>query len=149
MKKAYLGGPIAGLDYSGAVDWRVAMTLNLAAWGVEGLSPMRAKEFLRDELDLDSRVYSHPLSTPKGITTRDRNDVRNCDVVIFNLLGATRVSIGTMMEVAWADAYGKPKVVVMEQSGNIHEHPILSELSDFRVETLTDALLITRAILNV
>jgi hypothetical protein len=35
--------------------------------------------------------------------TRDRFDATRCDVLLVNLLGAERVSIGTMMEVAWAD----------------------------------------------
>ena len=39
----------------------------------------------------------------KGIVTRDRWDVAKADVVLMNLVGATQVSIGTMVELGWAE----------------------------------------------
>jgi hypothetical protein len=51
------------------------------------------------------------MSKPKGLTTRDRWDAMRCDVLLVNLLGATKVSIGTVLEFGWADAMDIPIVV--------------------------------------
>lgn len=116
--KVYLAGPITGLDYAGATDWREYAVRWFRERGIEAYSPLRAKTYLKDEKSIDGSpgAYQrvHPLSAPKGICTRDRWDVSRSDVVLMNLLGATRVSIGTMIEVGWADAYRVPIVLVME-----------------------------------
>ena len=40
--------------------------------------------------------------------------MQRCDVVLMYLIGAKKVSIGTMIEAGWADAYRKPVVLVLE-----------------------------------
>ena len=115
--------------------------------GVTGLSPMRAKKYLGKETSLKDSYASHPLSTPKGIVTRDRWDATRADIVLVNVLGATRVSIGTMMELGWADAYRVPIVLVMESSGNPHDHGMVREVAGFVVPTLDEALAIVKALL--
>ena len=42
MFLVYLGGPISGLSHSGCTEWRQYVIDNLPK-GIEGLSPMRAK----------------------------------------------------------------------------------------------------------
>jgi hypothetical protein len=69
---------------------------------VKCLSPLRGKEFLKQERELKGSYAMYPLSTDKGITFRDHWHVKRCDLVLANLAGATRVSIGTVMEIAWA-----------------------------------------------
>jgi nucleoside 2-deoxyribosyltransferase len=64
------------------------------------------------------------------------------------MAGATRVSIGTVMEIAWAHAYGKPVVLVMEE-GNVHDHPMIRECSPFIVHTLDEGIELVNAILAV
>lgn len=136
----YLAGPITGLDYEGAVDWREATRARLADHGIMAWSPMRAKEYLRAERALDARGYSeHALSTARAITTRDRWDCMRADIVLANFVGAGRVSIGTVLELAWADAARVPVVAAME-GGNVHEHAMVLELIGFRAETLEDAV---------
>jgi hypothetical protein len=78
--------------------------------------------------------------------TRDRFDATRCDVLLVNLLGAERVSIGTVMEIAWADLRRTPIVAVMEE-GNVHEHGMVNEAIGFRVTTLDEALNIIKSIL--
>lgn len=155
MPTVYLAGPISGLDYEGATDWRERAIAELAAAGIKGLSPMRAKEYLRSAYDAGGgfsatcEEYGHlsPLSGPRGIMTRDRFDAVRCDVLLVNLLGATRVSIGTMMEIAWADLSRTPIVVAMESEGNVHEHAMLGEAIGFRCDTLDEAVHVVKAIL--
>ena len=47
MKTVYLAGPITGLTYDGATDWRAYAKARLAKFGIQAVSPMRAKEFLK------------------------------------------------------------------------------------------------------
>ncbi|WP_210161624.1 nucleoside 2-deoxyribosyltransferase [Rhodopseudomonas sp. B29] len=147
----YLAGPITGLTYDGAEDWRQAAKLDLAAAGIKALSPLRAKDYLRNlpgRISGTGEEYAHlgVLSTPRGVMTRDRFDATRCDCLLVNLLGAERVSIGTVMEIAFADACRTPIVCAMEPSGNPHEHMMIAEAVGFRVTSLTEALHIVKAI---
>jgi predicted small integral membrane protein len=207
----YLAGPIAGLSYKGATDWRDQAIASLAEAGIRGLSPMRAKEYLRgaekkmehpypvgtrvqvagpdggegkvvgfgeanvsyyvefsDELGgtahwhrskveaIDTQGFSatceeyghlSPLSSPRGIMTRDRFDATRCDVLLVNLLGAAKVSIGTVMEIAWADLKRTPIVACIEATGNPHEHCMVNEAVGFRCTSLDEGLHVVRSIL--
>lgn len=150
----YLAGPITGLTYDGASDWREhAKTVLEQGGGTLALSPLRGKEFLRSigVITGTGEEYQHlsVLSTGRGITTRDRFDATRCDVLLVNLLGAKQVSIGTVMEIAWADAKRIPIVCAMEDKGNPHEHLMVSEALGFRVPTLPDALKVVHAVLGM
>lgn len=172
MSRVYLAGPITGLSYDGAVDWRAWAAAELAkAPGIEVYSPLRAKNYLKNETKIDGSpgAYQrmHPLSAPKGICTRDRWDVKRSDVVLMNLLGAQQVSIGTMVEVGWADAYRVPIVlaiepaeyevrgdrvghatdVVTKKSTNPHHHAMVAELAGFQVPSLEEAVQVVKALL--
>lgn len=149
MPRVYLVGPITGLDYKGATDWRDFAKEELSKYGIEALSPMRCKEYLLQERIIKSGYSDlNVLSKGKGITTRDRNDVMTSDLILANFLGATKVSIGSVLEYAWADAFRKPIITVIEKEGNVHEHAMLNELTGFRVETLEAGILVARAVLN-
>jgi nucleoside 2-deoxyribosyltransferase len=142
--KVYLAGPIAGLMYGEATDWREHARSRLSQFGIIGLSPMRGKEFLASvagplTADEDAHSSLGPIYTSRGIMTQDRWDATRCDVMLVNLLGAKTVSIGTMMELAWADLSRIPTVVAMEP-GNIHQHPMVAEAIDFRHATLDGAI---------
>jgi nucleoside 2-deoxyribosyltransferase len=149
MKSVYLAGPISGLKFFGATDWREFCVRELAKNGIQGLSPMRGKDYLLSVGTINSGSYDdHALSTQKAIVTRDRLDTTTSDLVIMNLLGAKKVSIGTMIELGWADANRVPVVLVMEKKKNAHEHCMVREMCGFQVETLEEALYISSVILN-
>ena len=112
-KLVYLAGPIDGCTYEGCTGWREYATKQLAEDGIIGLSPMRAKEFLKSHPKLVDGIYDHPLTMDSGFTTRDMWDVRRCDAILFNLLNAEKVSIGTMIEYGWASAFNKPMITVI------------------------------------
>src|SRR3989344_844355 len=143
-KLLYLGGPIDGLSYDGCVGWREYAIRELKKDGITGLSPMRAKEFLKKHHVLVDGIEKHVLTTDKGITTRDLWDVSRCDAVLFNLLGAKKISVGTVTEYGGAGILHKPIITVMEKKGNVHEHPMIRELTWFRVETLEEGLDVVR-----
>jgi len=152
MKAIYLAGAITGESYGGATDWREYVRTKLSP-GIVGLSPLRSKAYLEGEkaigdcYDTQNGV-STPLSTSRGIMTRDYFDCQNCDVILANLLNTKIVSIGTVMECAWAYAFDKPLIMVMEEENNLHEHAMLREATGFRVSTIDDAILIANSILT-
>lgn len=140
----YLAGPITGLSYDAATDWRKDFTARLRMHHIKGLSPMRGKEYLshvgKFTMDGDKYQPYSVMSSNRGIITRDRFDATRCTVLLVNLLGAEHVSIGTMIEIGWADGKRIPIVGVMEKSGNPHEHGMVLEAFGYRVETLDEAL---------
>ena len=148
MKTVYLAGPITGLNYKGAVDWRQHAITDLKKAGIKGLSPMRGKDYLLDAGTLTATGYDDKvLSSAKGITTRDRFDCQRCDVMLLNLLGATRVSIGSMIEIGWADSVGTPIVLAIEE-GNPHIHAMVNHICGFVVPSLEEALTTVKIILG-
>ena len=150
MKRVYLAGPITGLTYGDCTDWREYAQKTLGAVGITGVSPLRAKNYLKTcegEL-IGDEYFDKVLSCAKGITTRDRWDAMNCDLLLVNLLGAEKVSIGTMIEYGWADAARNPIITVIEEDDNRHDHAMVRELTGFRVETLDEGLNVAKAILT-
>jgi nucleoside 2-deoxyribosyltransferase len=140
----YLAGPISGCTFEGCTDWR-SQVQRMFPDHVVGLSPMRQKEYLKDATAIADDYPETVLSSQRGITTRDRWDAMRCDALFVNLLGATRVSIGTVMEMAWADAKRIPIVLVMEKEGNLHDHAMLREVVGFRVPDLDEGVEVIKA----
>lgn len=154
-KTIYLAGPITGLSYEAArLGWRVEFKALLPEH-ILALSPMRGKDYLVDEgiLAGDANMYpEHLMSTPSGIVCRDRNDVKNCDVMVANFLGADRASVGTAIEFGWADAFVKPIVMIIEPDGliekkgmhafevtNPHWHGMMNEMAGYVTHTVEEA----------
>jgi hypothetical protein len=115
---------------------------------------MRGKDFLNQvvhgNIKFDTMVESdkrnqkyknldHPLITAHGITKRDRWDVFSSDLILVNFVGAKKVSIGTVMEIAWADALNKYTIIAMEDD-NIHQHGMVIESVGIVVPTFEEAL---------
>ena len=146
MGTVYLAGPITGCTYNGCTDWRDYAKKKLAEDGIVGLDPMRGKAYLAKE-KLIGDQYATPLSCSRGIMTRDHWDCTRCDVLLVNLIGATRVSIGTVMEIAWAHDNQIPIILLIEPTGNPHDHAMIQEAAGFRVSCLDEGVAIAKAIL--
>lgn len=146
MYLVYLAGPISGLSYDESCNWRQQVIDRLPD-GIGGLSPMRAKSYLSTESSIGDQYPDWPLSTQRGIYARDIFDCHRADVVLVNLLGAEKVSIGTVMEIAWAANNNVPVVLVMEKEGNIHDHAMIREACPFRTDDLNEAIDLVSAIL--
>jgi nucleoside 2-deoxyribosyltransferase len=154
--KVYLSGPITGLTYDNAVGWTDYAKEKLwysngpesTETGIVGYKPLRGKKSLSSSNPLPSIVKSsNPLTTNKAILNRDKYDVMSCDCVLANLLGAKRVSIGTVAEIAWAHFLQKNIILVMEYEGNVHEHAFVLEMATHRTDNLNEAIQIVKAIL--
>ncbi len=147
-KRVYLAGPISGLTYDQGNEWRKEAFEYFKMLGIEAYSPMRAKEYLRKEGVLTGAYTDGLFSSARNIMTRDFDDCTKADLVLCYLLGYPKVSIGSVMEIAWCYGFRVPLVVVMEKTGNPHDgHPMIAESIGFRVDTLHDALYVSSKIL--
>lgn len=147
--KVYLAGPITGESWDEANDWRedfIRRTIDSYPQLV-GYSPLRYKTYLRNETKIHHSYEETVFSSQRGIFARDFNDVLTADLVFVNLLNTKIISVGTIMEIAWAHAFNIPRVVVMEKENNIHEHPMLREACSFRVETFDEGFEVVAKIL--
>ena len=103
------------------------------------LIPMYGKGYLKDEKKLKAGGYQQPLSTNHAIFNRDKWMVKQSDIVFANFLGAKQVSIGSMMELAWANDNDKHIVVVMEKD-NPHQHAFVLESATIIYDNIIDAI---------
>lgn len=126
----YLSGPITGETYEGCSDWRIEASKKIAQLSngeVKTLSPLRGKQGLESKQTVLKQFYTeNPLTTPHNIMGRDYNDTVRSDLVLVNLKGSQRVSIGTVMEVAWAYQSRVPVIIIDDKDG-IHNHIMLYE----------------------
>lgn len=124
MPCVYLAGPITRCTREEAEAWRRLASQSLALRGIDTISPLRPRPYLAGPL------------TDQDIVARDTSDIRRADALLVNLLDATQVSIGTVMEIALAWEQRKPVVLVMEPDGNCHDHPFLRVMVTVQVPTL-------------
>lgn len=124
MKKIYLVGPINGKTYEDAISWRKDAERELVARypDCRVLNPLTGLEHLRgtgllgedghDERRIFLNSYAHTVLS---------------DVVLVNLLGATKISLGSVSELAWAHDHAKGIVIVCEPEGNPHDGMFLRQ----------------------
>jgi nucleoside 2-deoxyribosyltransferase len=146
MALVYLSGPITACSYGEATDWRKYAANHLAE-GLAPLSPLRGQKYLEGVASIPDHDEAAIFGSKKGLTSLDRNDVKRCDAVLVNLLGAQRVSLGTVMEIAWADAWDKP-IVLVDEPGSLHEHAMISTVAEYTVDDLNTGVEVVNALLT-
>jgi len=151
----YLSGPIAGLTYEEArYGWRMTVAAQLAE-GINVLSPMRHEGHLSEvpgPLEPAGQL-DHFFSGSRIIVEKDYLDIQRCDIMLVNVLGAKKVSIGTVAEIGYASALGKKIILVMEDVGtdgstNPHEHPFVTVPAALRLNNLDEAIYAVNALLS-
>ena len=78
----------------------------------------------RTDLSERKESFKDPAMVNDVITNRDYKFIEGCDVIFANLSKCTRVSIGTVMVIAWAYAHHKYIIIVMDKEG-LHEHGMI------------------------
>lgn len=155
-KYVYLSGPITDLHYEQArFGWRLTLQ-TLLDIEIQVLSPMRHEGHLAEMKQAMSaealRSYetakNHLFSHPKMIVSKDFLDIERCQIMVVNLIGASKVSQGTLVEYGYAKAKGKTIVTIMEKEGNPHTTPFISVVSDVVVETLEDAAMVVNSLMS-
>lgn len=153
LGRVYLAGPISGLTHDEArYGWRATFIGLLAEPRIELFSPMRGKDSLRDIGALSSNGADYgddPISSESGVTCRDWNDVRRCDVLLACYLeSGGRPSLGTAWEIGVAHELRKPIVFVGTfDDPNMH-HIILRRCAGYRVKDLEQAARCVRLLLT-
>jgi len=145
----YLSGPIGGHTTEDATDWREEAMVSLNRAKITAFSPLRNEEYIMvgDKLPLEASGYGGVQIDAYGMTVRDKFDARTTDLMIANFtLSGDRPSFGTMIEIGWADAYGVPIIVVINTK-NIHNHPMLLSMAGYIVNSIEDAVTLAKAIL--
>jgi nucleoside 2-deoxyribosyltransferase len=142
MKTIYLAGPILGQTKGEANDWRhyVAEMLSRASDDqIRGVSPLRCEPLIGERYDFR---YDDPrFGTPKAIASKNLFDTKNCDFVLAYLpreMGES-VSLGTVVEVGWAHALGKPVIIVSDHP-KIVQHPVVQACASWTLGTLEEAV---------
>jgi nucleoside 2-deoxyribosyltransferase len=143
----YLAGPISGLSLDECTNWRNRVTEELNSDMVHCLTPLRGKAILADQPYIHSHEYNDPFLTTRSITRRDMFDTLRSSCIFMNLLDTSKVSIGTMMELAWAYQNQIPTVVLMEKD-NIHHHAMVDEACTYIVDSLEEGIRITKTLLE-
>jgi hypothetical protein len=149
----YLAGTITGLTHDEArYGWRKEFDELMEPYDhIFCSSPMRGKEMLEDFGVLTSgKGYpDYAMTSPAGIVTRDRNDVKLCSVMVACFLESKgKLSGGTFIEFGWADLFGKPTVVIGPEDDPNVQHLMSQHLAGYRVDTLEEAALIVGHLLT-
>jgi nucleoside 2-deoxyribosyltransferase len=135
----YLAGPMTGMKIEDVRAWRLAAKETLAEAGFTVLDPSRGLMFLQPEAIVQDAYTDEFRETKHVIFERDKFDSIRADILFVNLKHAPRVSIGTMMEMAWAHQAGRFIVTVIEPEGNPHMHAFVREASSIIFEDPEEA----------
>lgn len=143
----YLAGPVSGLSYDEANDWRVKVTRVLLP-DIICLNPLRGKEHLASKT---SPIMPSPMDgfcTDQAIVMRDYNDVLRSAAVLVHLvppshsssLGSDHISIGTLFELAWAFRLRKIVVATGVDADTAYNHPFVRQAVTYFAADLPDAV---------
>jgi nucleoside 2-deoxyribosyltransferase len=139
MLKIYLAHPIKGLSFDQVKAYYDTVVPKLF-WDYDVFYPMIGKGYLKDETVLKAGGYQQPLSTNHAILGRDRWMVQTSDVVYVDFTGSKEVSIGCVMEMAFAKSYGKHIIATIPE-GDVHNHAFVLECADVVFRTQSEAML--------
>lgn len=121
LYRVYFAHPISGGNFE-SIQKYFSMIEERFEGKCQIVRPMIEKDFVRP--DLKDRAESMKIgATNYSIAQRDYLLVRSCDVIMADLSDATRPSIGTMCEIAWAFP-DKHIIVAMDREGH-HKHGLL------------------------
>lgn len=137
--QVYLAGPMTHLEDEGS-GWRQEVKEILENEGFDVVLPHQQLEY---ELAYD--LPTGVAASDKILTVRDRWAAMESDVVLANFEQASKASIGTSIELGWANAADVP-IVANIPSGNIHDHPMVTSIVDFLVHDLDSAVKIVMAL---
>ncbi len=159
--RIYLAGPMTGLTLHAATHgWRAEFQRILVKQSADHAgryrdaphmfdlyTPLRGHEYLDGDTVLNGEYKLDALTTQSGMFYRDRNDVRECDVMVACFLEEKGNSIGTCMEIGWADAFQRPLIMVAHPDSPHRTHPLLRHAACYIVDDLEDAARVCSSIL--
>jgi hypothetical protein len=148
VPKIYLTAPVTGVtDTQGT--WREKMRSSVEPQ-VRLLDPL-ASGMVRTPLYRIPGSTLIPSMQEFGALTiaRNKEAIQSCDMLVANLLGAHVVSLGSVGEIFWADAFKKPILIVRDALGNPHDHLLLNQIATWTVFDLDGAIRQIRTFFNL
>jgi nucleoside 2-deoxyribosyltransferase len=148
MKTVYLAGPITDCNNVEANDWRAVMSEELGRWNIRGISPLRCEPLHGERYTLGTP--DPRFGVPRAIASKNFLDVQMCDMTLCYLpkyINERRLSIGTIIELAWAHALRKPTILVSDYPFVI-DHPVVQANAGWIVSTLDEGVDIVTGILG-
>lgn len=133
MTSIYLCGPIAGLSYAEATEWRGEATDYLTAMGLEVYDPMRGKEKVKEAFG--DRAIPHNHQSFEDPFKRDMHDLAWCDYV-FVYFPLPAPSVGSLVEIGVAYGWGKHIIVVTPEPE--FAHPFIKGVATVMAKTLEE-----------
>ena len=133
----YLSGPMNNYPKEKQLYWRQVLHQACRNISINTYSPMRSSAVLPPFL----------YSTNASIMERDLYDVRQCDMIVANLLDAKSISMGTMIELGVAYGLRKPIILIRQPDDKVHTSEMLHEMSAFEVTNLIDAFKVVASML--
>ena len=129
--KVYLIGAISGCTFEEAMEWRFEVRDRMEHMFQVlvpcEMTPQSMGGHDRYTYTLDG-VSGH--MTDRLVTAKDRYLVKNSDLVIANFsYDANRVSLASMIELGWADAWEKPILMVIKED-SLHYHSFTKSLNN-------------------
>lgn len=132
----YLSGPMGGCSFAEMTTWRKYVASKLESKTLTCTDPTRS--FTKN---------GPPAETDKWINRRDYQDCTQARCVLVNFLGMKTISIGTVMEIAWAYQKQIPIVCVCEPDGP-QNHPMLKDSIVFEAATLDEGIAAVKELLS-
>lgn len=136
--RVYLSGYMTGYNFDSVGCWREEFESYIPREApIVIVSPLRGeRRFLGDFAEIPATMSA---DRDKTVLARDHWDTINSHVVVCNLKEAKRVSIGAVMEWAWAFDHNIPVIAIMDAEGCYHDHPMIRAARMFRVDTVEQA----------
>ena len=123
----YLAGPVSGLSYKEATEWRKTWSEELEPIGINCLDPMAGiseEDFKAYEDD----CYRGGLLSEEAVTARDYLYLSRSRLIVMNTLQTPTISVGCAIETGWARALDIPMLWLERDPW---DHAMLNVQKDF------------------
>jgi len=132
----YLSGPMGGCSFHEMADWRAYVEERLNSSTLKCLVPTRS-----------FTATSVPVETDKWINRRDYFDCVRSQCILVNFKGMKNISIGTIMEIAWA--YQKQiHIVCVTDPDGPQNHPMVKDSITHEVSSLDEGIAAVKELLS-
>lgn len=139
MKTVYLAGPVTDCTEGEAKDWREVVRERLHVYGIRSISPVRCEPARGERYTLSNQ--DPRFGTARAIASKNFADVQMCDMALCYMpqsMMKRRLSLGTLVELAWAHALRKPTILVSEYP-LLMDHPVVQACANWPLSTLDEA----------
>jgi nucleoside 2-deoxyribosyltransferase len=148
MKYVYLAGPILGCTKDEANDWRKWVDSQVRRPGLVCISPLRCEPIIGERYT--NGYADDKFGSARAIGSKNLFDTKSCDMVLAYLPtpeDGRSQSLGTILEIGWAHALGKP-VILVSTDPKIIEHPVMNSCASWVLPDLVSATEVIKGILD-